>query len=146
MSDHKGRFNQKRPLEAVGLGDSGTVHYNLNEVQLYEAAIRRGEGVVAANGPIAVTTGVHTGRSALDKFIVRDGETVNASGGTTTRRCRRSISPASSRTFSPMPRATSCSCRTFLAAPTRPTASPSGGDRAGLACPFHPLPAAPSLV
>ncbi len=75
MSVHKGRFNQKRPFEAMGLTPSHPIHYNLNEVQLYEAAIRRGEGLVAANGPLAVTTGVHTGRSAQDKFIVRDATT-----------------------------------------------------------------------
>ena len=75
MSVHKGRFNQKRPFEAMGLTASHPIHYNLNEVQLYEAAIRRGEGLVAANGPLAVTTGVHTGRSAQDKFIVRDATT-----------------------------------------------------------------------
>ncbi len=75
MSVHKGRFNQKRPFEATGLTANHPIHYNLNEVQLYEAAIRRGEGLVAANGPLAVTTGVHTGRSAQDKFIVRDATT-----------------------------------------------------------------------
>ena len=75
MSVHKGRFNQKRPFEAMGLTASHPIHYNLNEAQLYEAAIRRGEGLVAANGPLAVTTGVHTGRSAQDKFIVRDATT-----------------------------------------------------------------------
>jgi phosphoenolpyruvate carboxykinase (ATP) len=78
MSVHTGRFNAKRPLEVAGLTTTNTVHYNLNEAQLYEAAIRRGEGLVAANGPLAVTTGVHTGRSAQDKFIVRDAETETA--------------------------------------------------------------------
>ena len=37
--------------------------------------MRRGEGVLAKDGPLVVTTGAHTGRSAKDKFIVRDSET-----------------------------------------------------------------------
>src|SRR4051794_23173432 len=43
--------------------------------QLYEAAVERGEGQIAADGPLQVTTGQHTGRSARDKFIVRDATT-----------------------------------------------------------------------
>ena len=42
---------------------------------LYEQAIRRGEGQVTATGAFAVVTGTHTGRSAADKFVVRDRET-----------------------------------------------------------------------
>ena len=38
-------------------------------------AIARGEGHLAADGPLVVATGRHTGRSAQDKFIVRDAET-----------------------------------------------------------------------
>ena len=43
---------------------------NLTEGQLYEEAIRRGEGTIAGGGAFAVTTGEHTGRSPNDKFIV----------------------------------------------------------------------------
>ena len=38
--------------------------------ELYEDAIRHGEGLVAAEGPLVVRTGKHTGRSPDDKFIV----------------------------------------------------------------------------
>jgi phosphoenolpyruvate carboxykinase (ATP) len=37
---------------------------------LYEDAVRAGEGIVAAAGPLVVRTGTHTGRSPEDKFIV----------------------------------------------------------------------------
>ena len=37
--------------------------------------MRRGEGLLAKDGPLVVETGKHTGRSAKDKFIVRDAET-----------------------------------------------------------------------
>ena len=43
---------------------------NLPVAELYEDAIRHGEGLVAAEGPLVVRTGKHTGRSPQDKFIV----------------------------------------------------------------------------
>lgn len=45
---------------------------NMTAAALFEAAIRRGEGIVAAGGALAVKTGLHTGRSPQDKFIVED--------------------------------------------------------------------------
>ena len=45
---------------------------NLSAAELYEDAIRAGEGLVAAEGPLVVRTGRHTGRSPEDKFIVRE--------------------------------------------------------------------------
>jgi phosphoenolpyruvate carboxykinase (ATP) len=42
---------------------------------LYEEAIRRGEAVVAAEGPLVCRTGEHTGRSPKDKFLVREPDT-----------------------------------------------------------------------
>ena len=59
-------------LEAVGLLQSGDVHWNLNLPALLEAAIRRGEGQLAAEGPLVCRTGQHTGRSPNDKFVVRE--------------------------------------------------------------------------
>jgi len=48
---------------------------NLTAEVLYQEAVRRGEGEIAADGPLVVKTGEHTGRSAQDKFIVRDNVT-----------------------------------------------------------------------
>jgi ATP-dependent phosphoenolpyruvate carboxykinase len=45
---------------------------------LYEHAVARGEGRVAKNGPLVVRTGQHTGRSASDKFIVRDAASTSS--------------------------------------------------------------------
>ncbi|MEA2537930.1 MAG: phosphoenolpyruvate carboxykinase [Chloroflexota bacterium] len=47
-----------------------TVRANLSGAELYEDAIRAGEGLLAAAGPLVVRTGKHTGRSPQDKFIV----------------------------------------------------------------------------
>ncbi|HET7029582.1 MAG TPA: phosphoenolpyruvate carboxykinase (ATP) [Candidatus Limnocylindrales bacterium] len=45
---------------------------NLPTAELYEDAVRAGEGLIAAEGPLVVRTGKHTGRSAQDKFIVKE--------------------------------------------------------------------------
>src|SRR5882724_5391329 len=59
-------------LEAQGFRNLKAVHWNLAAPRLYEIAVGRGEGQVAEHGPLVVLTGQHTGRSASDKFIVRD--------------------------------------------------------------------------
>jgi phosphoenolpyruvate carboxykinase (ATP) len=43
---------------------------NLPSAELYEEAVRNGEGIISAHGALVVRTGKHTGRSPLDKFIV----------------------------------------------------------------------------
>ena len=48
------------------------VRANLSTAELYEDAVRAGEGLIAAEGPLVVRTGKHTGRSPQDKFIVRE--------------------------------------------------------------------------
>jgi len=54
------------------------VHWNRSVAVLYEAAVRRREGIIAAEGPLVCRTGHHTGRSPNDTFIVRDA--VKAAG------------------------------------------------------------------
>ncbi|WP_414461685.1 phosphoenolpyruvate carboxykinase [Hyphomicrobium sp. DY-1] len=57
---------------------SQKVRRNLREAELMEFIIRRGEGRLAASGAVGVETGQHTGRSAEDKYIVRDDQTDDA--------------------------------------------------------------------
>ena len=80
-------------LAYQGIDTDAVLYWNLLPAALTEHAIRRGEGVLGKDGPLVVTTGKHTGRSAKDKFIVRDGETEDNIGGTTTPACPPSISP-----------------------------------------------------
>jgi phosphoenolpyruvate carboxykinase (ATP) len=54
------------------------VHHNLGATALLEAAVQRGEGRLSAAGALVVETGQHTGRSAQDKFTVRDATTDGA--------------------------------------------------------------------
>jgi phosphoenolpyruvate carboxykinase (ATP) len=63
------------PLSAQGIASGATVHANLGTSALVEHAIRNAEGSLAKDGPLVVETGQHTGRSAKDKFIVRDETT-----------------------------------------------------------------------
>jgi phosphoenolpyruvate carboxykinase (ATP) len=60
-----------RGLEREGIR-SDRIRWNLSTAALYEEAIRRDEGVLAAGGPIACRTGQHTGRSPNDKFVVKE--------------------------------------------------------------------------
>jgi len=60
------------PLENQGIATKATVHANLGTAPLVEHALKNGEGILAADGPLVVETGRHTGRSAKDKFIVKD--------------------------------------------------------------------------
>lgn len=62
-------------LEAQGIETAAKVHWNLLTAPLVEFAVSRGEGELAKDGPLVVKTGKHTGRSAQDKFTVRDAET-----------------------------------------------------------------------
>ena len=63
------------PLDRQGISTSAVIHANLGTAPLVEHAVRNGEGLLAKDGPFVVQTGKHTGRSAKDKFIVRDAET-----------------------------------------------------------------------
>lgn len=62
-------------LAAQGIETAATIHPNLTSEELTAAALERGEGRRAKHGPLVVETGKHTGRSAKDKFIVRNAET-----------------------------------------------------------------------
>lgn len=53
------------------------IHHNTSHLDLIELAIRRREGRFAATGALVFETGAHTGRSAQDKFTVRDSSTEN---------------------------------------------------------------------
>ncbi len=74
-------MNQTGPsISSIGLDKNGltnlkAAHWNHDAASLYQFAIERQEGNIAKHGPLVVETGQHTGRSAQDKFVVRDSLT-----------------------------------------------------------------------
>ncbi len=62
-------------LVKQGIETPAKLHWNLTTPALVEQAVERGEGQLAKDGPLVVETGRHTGRSAKDKFTIRDSET-----------------------------------------------------------------------
>jgi phosphoenolpyruvate carboxykinase (ATP) len=62
-------------LETHGFSNLKAVYWNLTPSALYEQSIQRGESTLSEDGALVVLTGKHTGRSANDKFVVRDANT-----------------------------------------------------------------------
>lgn len=63
--------------DKFGFKNLAGVHWNLMEAPLYEHALQRREAVLTAGGALSADTGVHTGRSPKDKFVVLDAMTEN---------------------------------------------------------------------
>ena len=59
-------------LQEHGIDPSGTVVWSPTTAQLYEHALKCGDGRLAEGGPLAVDTGAFTGRSPKDKFVVAE--------------------------------------------------------------------------
>ncbi len=75
------KFGIKNPdidLSSAGIQKSGKVFWNLSPEELMEASVRKGLGVIADNGALVINTGKFTGRSPLDRFIVKDEKTAEA--------------------------------------------------------------------
>jgi len=62
-------------LQSHGIIHPGKIHWNPSVPALYGESIRRAEGLVAEGGPLVCSTGIHTGRSPNDKFIVEGSST-----------------------------------------------------------------------
>ncbi len=69
--------NKHNPLNLPGFTGDYAINWNWTPAQFYETAIASEGAKVAKGGALVVKTGKHTGRSATDKFVVRDAETEN---------------------------------------------------------------------
>jgi phosphoenolpyruvate carboxykinase (ATP) len=65
-------------LNSFGIRSDAIVHRNLGTAPLIELAVARSEGLLSKDGAFVVETGAHTGRSANDKFTVRDAQTADS--------------------------------------------------------------------
>lgn len=57
-------------LFGTGVAGARAIHVNDTATALTEHFVRRGEGKLSEDGAMVVETGVHTGRSVKDKFVV----------------------------------------------------------------------------
>jgi len=63
------------PLAGTGVRVAAALHANLTAPALVAHSLRKSEGKLSADGAIIVRTGVHTGRSVGDKFVVDEPST-----------------------------------------------------------------------
>jgi phosphoenolpyruvate carboxykinase (ATP) len=73
--DNIGVFNGAQDAGSFGFRSLKRVFWNLDAPALYEQSLKRGEAQLAQGGALLAETGVHTGRSPKDKFVVRDATT-----------------------------------------------------------------------
>jgi phosphoenolpyruvate carboxykinase (ATP) len=64
-------------LSEHGIDATGRIYRNPTTSLLYTHALERGDGRLGEGGPLVVDTGVHTGRSPKDKFVVREAGSEN---------------------------------------------------------------------
>lgn len=64
-------------LSYLGIKSSGKIYRNLTRDELYEHAIKNGEAELSKHKALVAYTGKHTGRSAQDKYIVKDSVSEN---------------------------------------------------------------------
>ncbi len=70
-----GVFNSAQGAEVFGLRNLKRVYWNLEAPALYEQSLARAETKLVKGGALLAETGIHTGRSPKDKFVVRDEST-----------------------------------------------------------------------
>ena len=67
----------KKNLSDIGISNA-KVHWNLSPDDLQQHAIDNGQAKLTSQGAITINTGKFTGRSPLDRFIVKDSITENS--------------------------------------------------------------------
>ncbi|MEP7092436.1 MAG: phosphoenolpyruvate carboxykinase (ATP), partial [Flavobacterium sp.] len=67
-------FSQSISLKELGI-ENATVRYQLSADELHAITLQSGQGVESSTGALAINTGEFTGRSPLDRFIVKDSIT-----------------------------------------------------------------------
>ena len=63
--------NKTVSLDQYGIKDA-TVRYQLSSDELHDIALEKDMGKESSTGALAINTGEFTGRSPMDRFIVKD--------------------------------------------------------------------------
>ena len=66
-----------KSLLELGISEAVNIHYQLNPEELVEQALEKNQGVLNNTGALCINTGEFTGRSPMDKFIVKDSITAS---------------------------------------------------------------------
>jgi len=66
-----------KALSGTGVRATAPLHANLTAPALVAHSLRKGEGRLSADGAVIVRTGIHTGRSVADKFVVDEPDTTD---------------------------------------------------------------------
>jgi phosphoenolpyruvate carboxykinase (ATP) len=69
-----GKRANNATISDLGIKDA-IVHWNLSPEELADIAVRQGQATLTSTGAINIKTGEFTGRSPMDRFIVRDAIT-----------------------------------------------------------------------
>jgi phosphoenolpyruvate carboxykinase (ATP) len=72
-----GVFNPSKDATSTGFKKLKAVRWNFEAPALYEEALQRNEAMLVKGGALRVDTGIFTGRSPKDKFVVKDAMTTD---------------------------------------------------------------------
>src|SRR5687768_2500128 len=67
-----------RKFLKTGIAEATNIHYQLSPEELIQQAVDLEQGELNDTGALVIRTGEFTGRSPLDKFIVKDDLTQNS--------------------------------------------------------------------
>ena len=72
--ENVGENFSKVGTDSHGFKNLKKVNWNLNRDDIYDITISNGQGLLSKDEVLVVETGIHTGRSANDKFIVKNDQ------------------------------------------------------------------------
>ena len=67
-----GKYISSVKLDQHNISNDKNIYWNMGTEVLYEHTIKNNLGIVGKGGALVVETGIHTGRSANDKFMVEE--------------------------------------------------------------------------
>ena len=72
-----GKYISINGIENQNINSDNSIFWNYGAELLYEHTIKQDAGVISKGGALVVETGQHTGRSANDKFMVKEPSSID---------------------------------------------------------------------